>query len=318
MGQNLLKVADLSNSCIEEILNRARFFADNQDVLGMKDLPYQDRFVANLFLEPSTRTRFSFEVAEKKLGAHPINFESGSSSLQKGESLLDTLRTLEAMGVEVAVIRLREEGLLEPLTKKLNIRIINAGEGKNEHPSQALLDLYTIKSYFKEIKGLNVAIIGDIAHSRVARSNYHLLKKMGANIFFSGPNDLMPKDLAGTHLPINDAIANADVVMMLRVQYERLEQKLSLSQEEYNLEYGFTKGRLKLLQPHAIILHPAPVNRGVEMDDFVVEHSQTKVFEQIKNGVWIRMAIIERALGGNKKWGLSSNKEKYGMKIVGL
>ena len=296
MGNSLLYCKDLSIYEIEEILNRARVFkmdCNNKE----RYYKYQNKFIANLFLEPSTRTRLSFEVAEKKLGSHVLNFVADSSSIQKGESINDTLRTLESLGVDVAVIRIKEE-LLASLSNDLKMKIINAGEGQKEHPTQALLDLFTIREHFTHVKDLNVAIIGDIAHSRVARSNTHLLRKLGANIKFSGPMNLMAKDLKGEYLPINEAIQWADVIMMLRIQQERMEESLLESKEEYNLKYGFTADRLKLLKPNAIILHPAPVNRGVEMDDSVVSNPQSKIFEQITNGVFIRLAVIERALEG--------------------
>lgn len=298
MGRNLLCTEELTTQEIEDIILRAQFFQNNKDHLSSTQL-YKNKFVTNFFLEPSTRTRFSFEIAEKRLGCEVINFQSNDSSLKKGESLYDTLKTLEAQGIDVAVIRLCEEDMLEYLSKKLSLTIVNAGEGKKEHPTQALLDFYTIKKYFKEIKGLNVAIIGDIAHSRVARSNYNLLKKYGVNFIFGGPKELMVEDFEGTYLPVDDAIKQADVVMMLRIQFERQNNNYISSNEEYNSKYGFTESRLKHLQSHAIILHPAPVNRGVEMDDVIVEHKQSKIFEQTSNGVWIRMAVIEKAIRGN-------------------
>lgn len=293
MGEHLLGCKDLQNEEIEWIISRANSHKVNE-AKGHKPV-YKQKFVSNLFLEPSTRTRFSFEVAEKKLGLQVLNFQADSSSLQKGESIYDTLKTLEAIGVEAAVIRSKEE-ILSEVAPKIALKLINAGEGKKEHPTQALLDLMTIKSYFNEIKGLNVAIIGDIAHSRVARSNAYLLNRLGANVIFSGPETLQAYDLNGKYLTVDEAIRSADVVMMLRIQFERMEKSIIQSTTEYNQKFGFTESRLELLQPHAIILHPAPVNRGVEMDDSVIEHRQSKIFEQIANGVFIRMAVLERAL----------------------
>lgn len=297
MGKHLLGCNNMKLDEINEIMDRADYLQKHEKEL--LDLHYrlQNKYIANLFLEPSTRTKFSFEVAERKLGLQVLNFEAATSSLQKGESLYDTLRTIESLGVDVAVIRTGED-ILSSLADKLTIKIINAGEGKKEHPTQALLDLYTIKRYFDDLRGLKIAIIGDIAHSRVARSNTYLLNKLGAKLLFSGPENLMVDYLEGEYLPIDEAIHQADVVMMLRIQFERMEERYINSKESYNKEYGFTKERLKLLQPHAIILHPAPVNRGVEMDDIVVEHPQSKILEQTANGVYIRMAVIERALEG--------------------
>lgn len=298
MGKHLLSIQDLRKEEIEGLLNRAAYFQKYSREFPTVPSMFQHKFIANVFLEPSTRTRFSFEVAEKRLGVQVINFESSVSSLQKGETLYDTLKTLESQGIDAVVIRLTDEGKLQPLSERLSLKIINAGEGRTEHPTQALLDLYTMKKYFNEIKGLRVAIIGDIQHSRVARSNYHLLKKYGAEVFYSGPSQFRASDLEGDYLPIDEAIQQADVVMMLRIQFERQSKEMIQSIEEYRVQFGFTEERLKYLQPHAIILHPAPVNRGVEMDDAVVEHEQSKIFEQIHHGVWIRMATIERALGG--------------------
>lgn len=297
MGKHLLGCIDMKIDEINQIMDRAAFLQKNERELSDLHLRLQKKYIANLFLEPSTRTRFSFEIAEKRLGLQVLNFEAAKSSLQKGESLYDTLKTIESLGVDAAVIRTNED-ILTSLADKLNIKIINAGEGKKEHPTQALLDLFTIKKYFTDLKGLKIAIIGDIAHSRVARSNTYLLNKMGARLIFSGPKNLMVNDLAGEYLPINEAIQEADVVMMLRIQFERMEERYINSKESYNKDFGLTEERLKLLQPHAIILHPAPVNRGVEMDDIVVEHPQSKIFEQITNGVYIRMAVIEHALEG--------------------
>lgn len=298
MGINLLNTMDLTVQDIDELMSKTDYFYKNQDKLGINQI-CKNKFVTNFFLEPSTRTRFSFEIAEKRLGCEVINFQSNDSSIKKGESLYDTIKTLEAQGVDAVVIRLCEENLLESLAQKLSLTIINAGEGKKEHPTQALLDLYTIKRYFKDLKGLNVALIGDIAHSRVARSNYNLLKKYGVNFIFSGPKEFMVDNFDGRYMSVDEAIKQADIVMMLRIQFERQKYECISSKDEYNKVYGFTEDRLKILQPHTIILHPAPVNRGIEMDDCVIEHKQSKIFEQINNGVWVRMAIIERAIRGD-------------------
>lgn len=295
MKRHLLSMNDLEFEEIKQLLKRAQFFSENRNSPAIKELG-KNRFVTNFFLEPSTRTRFSFEIAEKRLGCNVINFQSNDSSIKKGETLYDTLRTLEAQDVEIAVVRLCEEGILAQYANKLSLTLINAGEGMIEHPTQALLDLYTIKQHFGEVKGLTVAIIGDIRHSRVAHSNCQLLTRFGVKLIFSGPEEFMDERLEGKYLPIDEAIQAADVVMMLRIQFER--QKLSYleSKEDYNRCYGLTEERAKFLNPQAIILHPAPINRGVEIADNLIEHSQSKIFEQMENGVWIRMAIIEQAL----------------------
>jgi len=301
MGDHLLDIKSLSTNDILEIMMRAKRFEHiHQHNLSVK----QDRsegFIANLFFEPSTRTRFSFEVAEKRLGLQVLNLQPSISSIQKGETLYDTLKTLQSQGIKAAVIRVKEDGVLKNLSSKLQIKLINAGEGVTEHPTQALLDLYTIQKYFGNIKGLNVAIIGDVTHSRVAKSDSYLLKKMGANIIYSGPKEMMDQQLPGTYMEINEALKVADIVIMLRIQFERIEKRLPLlTNQEYNKQFGLTEERVKYLQKHAIIMHPAPVNRGIEMDDSIVEHPQSKIFEQIENGVWVRMAVIERAIGGEQ------------------
>lgn len=295
MKKHLLSTNDLELAEIDHLLKRAQFFSDNRNSPALKELG-NNSFVTNFFLEPSTRTRFSFEIAEKMLGCNVINFQSNDSSIKKGESLYDTLRTLEVQGVEIAVVRLCEEGILTQYANKLSLTLINAGEGTIEHPTQALLDLYTIKQHFGDVKGLTVAIIGDIRHSRVAHSNYQLLKRLGVKLIFSGPKTLTDENLEGEYLPINEAIKAADVVMMLRIQFERQTLPYLESIEEYHSHYGLTEERAALLEPQAIILHPAPINRGVEIADNLVEHPQSRIFEQMGNGVWVRMAIIERAL----------------------
>ena len=295
MSKHLLSTNDMQLNEIEELLERAKYFAENMNNQALKEVG-KDCFVTNLFLEPSTRTRFSFEIAEKRLGCQVINFQSNDSSIKKGESLYDTLKTLEAQGVEIAVVRLCEEGKLMQYADRLSLTLINAGEGQAEHPTQALLDLFTINKYFTEIKGLKVAIIGDILHSRVAHSNYQLLKRLGADLIFAGPQEFMDERLIGEYLSIDEAIQAADVVMMLRIQFERQQLSFLNSPADYFSKYGLTIERAKLLKPEAIILHPAPINRGVEIDDNLVEHPQSRIFEQMKNGVCVRMAIIERAI----------------------
>jgi aspartate carbamoyltransferase catalytic subunit len=258
----------------------------------------QGKFIANMFFENSTRTRFSFELAQKRLGAQVLNFSAAVSSVQKGESIYDTVKTLESMGVDAGIIRLKPNGVLAELATKIKIPLINAGDGHNEHPTQALLDLYTMRKHFGDIRGLHVAIIGDIMHSRVARSNLWGLQAMGAKVSFCAPNNMMAADLAG-HAPyvsMNEAL-EADVVMMLRVQIERHEEdKMTTSALDYREQYGLTVERAAQMKPHAIIMHPAPINRNVEIDDELVEDKRSLIFTQIGHGVSIRMAVIERAL----------------------
>ncbi|MFD1176082.1 aspartate carbamoyltransferase catalytic subunit [Paenibacillus puldeungensis] len=292
--RSLLGLKNLSASEISSILDRAAYWDDKED----KVIPIlKNHFVANMFFENSTRTRFSFEMAEKRLGAEVLNFTAAASSVEKGESIYDTVRTLESMGIDAGVIRLKPIGMLEGLAEKISVPLVNAGDGNNEHPTQALLDLYTMKRHFGELKGLKVSIIGDIKHSRVARSNLWALQKFGAEVKLCAPENMQAPELAAyaPYVSMDEALC-VDVVMMLRVQLERHEGSIFKSPEEYRLHYGLTEERAAKLAPHAIIMHPAPVNRNVEIDDALVEHPQSRIFKQMENGVPIRMAVMERAL----------------------
>jgi aspartate carbamoyltransferase catalytic subunit len=295
---SLFGIRDLGVDELENLLQRAQEYVDHP--LEYTDL-LKNRFIANLFFENSTRTRFSFEVAEKKLGAYVLNFQESASSTQKGETMYDTIKTLESMGVEAAVIRHSQNGLLEDLKGRLNLKLINAGIGNEEHPTQALLDILTIKQEFGFIKGLKVAIIGDLKHSRVAASNYYGLKKLGAEVIFSGPEAYKPFDEEIRNgvlwLPIEDAIGEADVVMMIRIQHERhMDRGLEISQSEYHNKFGLTESRAKFMKKGAIIMHPAPFNRDVEIASSLVESPRSRIFKQVGNGVAARMAVLERAL----------------------
>ncbi|MBB3109081.1 aspartate carbamoyltransferase catalytic subunit [Paenibacillus phyllosphaerae] len=290
--RSLLGLKELDKEEIVSILDRAAYWeAQPEKVNGVLN----GKFVANMFFENSTRTRFSFEVAEKRLGAEVLNFSAAVSSVQKGESIYDTVRTLESMGIDAGVIRLKPIGVLADIATKIKVPLINAGDGNNEHPTQALLDLYTMRKQFGELRGLNVSIIGDVMHSRVARSNLWALKKLGANVKFCAPANMTAPELDVEHIAIDEAL-KADVVMMLRVQLERHEGGIIKSAEDYRTQYGLTVERAKRMAPHAIIMHPAPINRGVEIDDELVECPQSRIFPQMQNGVPIRMAVIERAL----------------------
>lgn len=291
---SLLGLKELSAAEISSILDRAAYWESRTE----KKTPIlKDCFVANMFFENSTRTRFSFEMAEKRLGAEVLNFAAAASSVEKGESIYDTVRTLESMGIDAGVIRLKPNGLLADLAQRVSVPLINAGDGNNEHPTQALLDLYTMRKHFGELKGLKVSIIGDIKHSRVARSNLWALQKFGAEVKFCAPPSMQAPELAvhAPYVPMEEALC-ADAVMMLRVQLERHAEGLLKSADQYRQEYGLTEERAALLPPHVIIMHPAPVNRNVEIDDLVVEHAQSRIFQQMSNGVPIRMAVLERAL----------------------
>lgn len=294
--RSLLGLKDLSGEEIQSILNRAAYWeAQSEKVVPA----LSQKFVVNMFFENSTRTRFSFEMAEKRLGAEVMNFSAGVSSVEKGESIYDTVRTLESLGVDVGVIRLKPVGVLQELAQSISIPLVNAGDGNNEHPTQALLDLYTMKKAFGEIKGLTVSIIGDVRHSRVARSNVWALNKLGAKVQLCAPDSMVSNTLKehASYVSMEEAL-KADVVMMLRVQLERHNQGLFKSTAEYREQYGLTEERAAGLSGHTIIMHPAPVNRNVEIDDAVVECPRSVIFQQMTHGVPIRMAVMERATKG--------------------
>lgn len=290
--RSLLGLKELSQQEIQSILDRAAYW--EQHPSKTHNL-LNGKFVANMFFENSTRTRTSFEIAEKRLGAEVINFSAAASSVEKGESIYDTVRTLESMGIDAGVIRLKPVGMLAEIAEKIQVPLINAGDGNNEHPTQALLDLYTMQKHFGAVQGLKVAIIGDILHSRVARSNLYALRKFGASVVFCAPDNMRAAELDAPYVSMEEAI-QADVVMMLRVQLERHATGMLKSAESYRASYGLTVERAQQMQEHAIIMHPAPVNRNVEIDSELVEATNSKIFPQMANGVPIRMAVVERAL----------------------
>jgi aspartate carbamoyltransferase catalytic subunit len=297
---HLLDTVYLHKREIEQILQRATYWEEHGTRVGA---PFAGRFVANLFFESSSRTRFSFEVAEKKLGLQVLNFQAESSSMNKGESMEDTVKMLSCLGVEVVVIRHREPEIIWKLAQQnTGCVIINAGAGKRAHPTQALLDLYTIKKYFADVTGITVAMIGDIAHSRVVRSNLSTLQEFGAQVIVSGPESMRDAEVEkmATYVPLAEAIRQADVVMMLRVQLERHDQHLFSSATDYCRRYGLTVERLQQMKSGAILMHPAPFHRGVEIADACIEHPRSKIFAQMKHGVFVRMAVLERALGGGR------------------
>lgn len=290
--RSLLGLKDLSREEIESILNRAAYWEMQPSKIHDA---LKHRMVTNMFFENSTRTLSSFEVAEKRLGAEVINFSAAASSVAKGESIYDTVRTLESMGVDAGVIRMKPVGMLQEIAARVKMPLVNAGDGNNEHPTQALLDMYTMRKHFGELKGLNVAIVGDVEHSRVARSNLFALRKFGANVTFCAPNNMRAPELDVPYICM-DEVLNADVVMMLRVQLERHESSVFTTKDSYREAYGLTVERASRMKEHAIIMHPAPVNRDVEIDSELVECKTSKIFEQMANGVPIRMAVMERAV----------------------
>ncbi|KAF0342853.1 aspartate carbamoyltransferase catalytic subunit [Pediococcus acidilactici] len=258
-------------------------------------------YAMNLFFENSTRTHTSFEMAEQRLGMKMLEFEVQTSSVSKGETLLDTVKTIDAIRTDVAVIRHPQNDYYEPiLDENLDISIVNAGDGSGQHPSQSLLDMMTIYEEFGRFAGLKVAITGDIAHSRVARSNAMLLNKLGVQVYFAGPEEWMAEDLAdyGTYRPIDELVDQVDVMMLLRIQKERIQDRYNLRMEvqDYLTNYGLTKQRAERMQPHAIIMHPAPVNRGIEIESKLVECQRSRIFKQMTNGMYMRMAILTDVL----------------------
>jgi aspartate carbamoyltransferase catalytic subunit len=296
---HLLTSSDLSCKEILTILEDAKDFQEGK---GWK--PESQMFVANLFFEPSTRTKCSFEVAERKLGLNIIPFETNTSSVVKGETLYDTVKTLESIGVNAVVIRHEKENYYDELVEKINIPIINGGDGCGHHPTQSLLDLFTIQQQFGTFKGLKVAIIGDIKHSRVARSNADTLIRLGAEVVFSGPENWFNTEFVNgcTFEPIDQAVATSDVVMLLRIQHERHQAEGPFSTAEYHEKYGLTIKREHSMKPTGIIMHPAPVNRNVEIADELVECARSRIFKQMENGVYIRMAVLKRALEIKGGW----------------
>lgn len=296
--KHLLTAEALTDREVMGLIRRAGEFKQ-----GAKWHPEERQYFAtNLFFENSTRTHKSFEVAEKKLGLEVIEFEASRSSVQKGETLYDTVLTMSAIGVDVAVIRHGKENYYDELiqSKTIQCSIINGGDGSGQHPTQCLLDLMTIYEEFGGFEGLKVAIVGDITHSRVAKSNMQLLNRLGAEIYFSGPEEWYDHqfDVYGQYVPLDEIVEKVDVMMLLRVQHERHDGKESFSKEGYHLEYSLTNERATRLQKHAIIMHPAPVNRDVELADELVESLQSRIVAQMSNGVFMRMAILEAILHG--------------------
>ena len=288
----MLAISHFSPKKIELILDQALEMAN-----GKKYTAQDEIFVSNLFFEDSTRTKISFEMAERKLGLSVIPFDTSQSSVNKGESLYDTVKTLESIGLNLLVIRHGQNQYYDEL-KNIKIPIINAGDGTGNHPSQTMLDLMTIKQEFGSFKDLKIAIAGDVKHSRVANSACDILRKLGAKVYFSGPREWFDEGslMNGTYLEIDELIPEIDVLMLLRIQHERHHQKIKYSPEEYLRKYGLTKEREKKMKPNAIIMHPAPVNRNVEIDSDLVECSRSRIFKQMENGVFARMAILKNTL----------------------
>jgi aspartate carbamoyltransferase catalytic subunit len=304
--RDLLGIRNLSADDINGILDTAENFREI-DTREIKKVPaLRGKTVINLFFENSTRTRTSFELAAKRLSADAVNISISTSSVAKGETILDTALNLDAMQPDCIVVRHSSAGVPHQLAKVSKAAIVNAGDGANEHPTQALLDAMTIREHKKKIKGLNVAIVGDIIHSRVARSNIHLLTKLGAKVKVAGPGTLVPNDfqhLVEKNLDVcshvEDAIRDADVVMILRIQRERQDSAYFPTLREYAIHYGLTNERLDLAKKDAIVLHPGPMNRGIEISSDVADSSRSLILDQVKYGVTVRMAVLYLATGGS-------------------
>lgn len=296
-SNHLLGIRDLLPADIQLILDTAQQF---KDVLQrpIKKVPsLRDITIVNLFYENSTRTRISFELAEKRLSADTINFAANGSSVSKGETLLDTVNNILSMKVDMVVMRHSATGAPHFLAQHIPAAIVNAGDGINEHPTQALLDAFSIAEKLGGLKGRKVAIIGDIMHSRVALSNIYLLKKMGAEVVLAGPPTLIPKhsvEAFGVHVTYNvrEALEWCDVANVLRIQLERQNQVLFSSLREYNQAYGITRALLNSLSKEIVVMHPGPINRGVEIDSDVADSGQSIILDQVENGVAVRMAVL--------------------------
>lgn len=295
---HLISIADLSAATLETLLTRAARFADHPDAGSL----HRGKSVVNLFYENSTRTRLSFELAAKRLGCEVMNVDIATSSVKKGESLGDTARTISAMGVDAIVIRHESAGAAAEIAALVDCAVINGGDGTNEHPTQALLDAFTIKQHKGRIAGLTVAICGDIRHSRVARSNLHFLSKLGANLRLIAPDSLMPDSgaalpVAARYARLEDGIKDVDVVMMLRIQLERMNGAAPPDLTAYQAAYRLDHALLAKAKPDAIVMHPGPLNRSVEITDAVADDARhSLILQQVRNGVSARMAVLDLLL----------------------
>ena len=300
----------MSREDIDFILTTATSFKEIS-TRSIKKVPIlRGKTIINFFFEPSTRTRLSFEIAAKRMSGDTFNISASTSSATKGETLIDTARNLEAMNPDIVIIRHSSSGAPHLLAQNINCSIINAGDGAHEHPSQGLLDIMTVLDHKKSIEGLNITIVGDISHSRVAHSDIIGFTKLGANVRLAGPPTLMPvavERLGGTvYTDIREAVADADVVMALRIQQERQDDPLFPSLREYAIRYGINRELLKLAKDDVLVMHPGPINRGVEMSPDVADGVESVILEQVTNGVAVRMALLYLLMGGEK----SSEKRK--------
>jgi aspartate carbamoyltransferase catalytic subunit len=304
MKKDLLGIGDLTEDEIHLVLDTAEAMREIAHRPIKKVPTLRGKTVVNLFYEPSTRTRTSFEIAEKRLSADTLNIAVAVSSVVKGETLAATARNIEAMAPDMIVIRHASSGAPYLLSRICRSRIINAGDGMHEHPTQALLDAFTIREHKRKIGGLKVTIVGDLLHSRVLRSNVLLLTRLGADVWVSGPPTLVPVGLErhGVHVSssVDEAVADADVIMMLRIQQERMHGAFFPSVREYFQTFGMTRARVARAKPDVIIMHPGPMNRGVEIDSEVADGPYSVILEQVANGVAVRMAVLYLLAGGSE------------------
>ncbi len=298
---SLLGLEYLSAEDINQILDLAKDFKEGVDDLSPADNLLRGKRVINLFMEPSTRTRIAFEIATKSLGADVISIMGEASSLTKGETLHDTAMNVQALGAHAIILRHSSPGSPLLLSQMVQVPIINAGDGSHEHPSQALLDIFTLREKLGSIEGKRITILGDILFSRVARSNFWGLTKLGANVTLAGPSTLLPGEVASLGVKVShnlqDAIESADAIMLLRIQHERQQASHFPSLTEYSKMFGLSKSLNKFLPKEAIILHPGPINRGVEIDSELADSSKSVILQQVANGIFVRMAILYLLIG---------------------
>ena len=287
---NLFNLSSLSIEEITAILDRAQQFAD-----GEKSDRAKGKVVASLFFEPSTRTQNSYSTAVMRLGGQVLTFNSSVSSMTKGETFYDTVKVFESLGCDAAIIRDKKNEYWKEL-EGIKMPILSGGDGTGNHPTQSLLDLLTIRQEFGHFDGLKVCIVGDIIHSRVAHTDIEVMERLGMEVYTSGPDEF--KEEGFNYIDFDKAIKEMDVIMLLRIQHERLSSEMIMSKEDYNKQFGLNKDRVRAMKPNAIIMHPAPFNRGVEIDDDCVECEKSRIFKQMSNGVFVRMAAVERSLLG--------------------
>jgi aspartate carbamoyltransferase catalytic subunit len=308
--KHLLDIQSLSAEEIVTVLDTARAFKAVGERAIKKVPALRGKTVINLFVEPSTRTRISFELAAQRLTADIINFSAEASSLKKGETLKDTARNLEALNADIIVMRHSASGAPHFLARFLDASVINAGDGAHEHPTQALLDAFTIRERKGKIEGLNVTILGDILYSRVARSNIWAMTKLGARVTLCGPSTLVPRvfEQMGCRVTYNvdEAIADADIINLLRIQHERQRKTMFPSLGEYTSLFGLTQARLAKTKPEALIMHPGPVNRGVEIDSDIADSKRSLIIDQVTNGLAVRMAVLFLVNGGQGPQGVAA------------